>query len=99
MAGIGIEILVILLLILLAGFFVMSETAVITSRKARLQNRANEGDNKAAVALKLAENMNRFLPTVQIGITLIGILTGALGGAALADPLAGQLQKIRDLLP
>lgn len=99
MAGIGIEILVILLLILLAGFFVMSETAVITSRKARLQNRANEGDKKATAALKLAENMNRFLPTVQIGITLIGILTGALGGAALADPLAGQLQKIPALMP
>jgi len=99
MAGTGIEILAVFLLILLSGFFVMSETAVITSRRARLQNQANEGDKKAAAALKLAENINRFLPTVQIGITLIGILTGAVGGAALADPLGVQLEKIPALVP
>jgi putative hemolysin len=94
MAASGIEILIVLLLIVLTGFFVMAETAVITAKRARLQSQANEGNKRAAAALKLIENLNRFLPTVQIGITLIGILTGAVGGAVLADPLAAALSKI-----
>jgi len=94
MDGIGLEILVILLLILLNGFFAMSEAAVIASRRARLQHRANEGDAKARAALKLSENMNRFLPTVQVGITLIGILAGAFGGATIAEGLALEFAKL-----
>jgi putative hemolysin len=90
----GLEILIIFILFIINGFFVMSETAVYASRRARLQHNANEGDTKATKALNLAENPNRFLPTVQVGITLIGILTGALGGAALSSKLALQLQKI-----
>ena len=90
----GLQILIIFLLILLNGFFVISETSVYASRRARLQHRANEGNTKAQAALKLAENPNRFLPTVQIGITLIGILTGAVGGAVLSDSLAVQLAKV-----
>jgi putative hemolysin len=97
MSNIGIEIAVVVLLILFSGFFVMAETAVLSARRARLQHRANEGDKKAAAALSLTENPNHFLPTVQVGITLIGILTGAVGGAALADPLAGALGTIRGL--
>ncbi len=92
--NIGLEILVIFLLILLNGFFAMSETAVYAARRARLQHRANEGDPKARQALNLAENPSRFLPTVQIGITLIGVLTGAVGGAVIADALAAQIAKI-----
>jgi putative hemolysin len=95
----GIEIAVVILLILLSGFFVMAEAAVISARRARLQHRANEGDKKAAAALVLAENPGHFLPTVQVGITLISILTGAVGGAALADPLAVTLEKVRGLEP
>jgi len=97
--SIGLEIFIIFLLILLNGFFNMSETAVYASRRARLQHRANEGDTKARQALNLAENPNRFLPTVQIGITLIGVLTGAVGGAIIAEALAVQMKKVAALAP
>jgi putative hemolysin len=97
--NIGLEILIVLFLILLNGFFAMSETAILASRKARLQQRANEGDTKALKALTLADNPNRFLPTVQIGITLIGVLTGAVGGAVFADPLAAEMDLIPVLQP
>ena len=97
--NIGLEILIVLFLILLNGLFALSETSILASRKARLQQRANEGDAKARKALSLAENPNRFLPTVQVGITLIGVLTGALGGAVFADSLAALLDRIPALLP
>jgi putative hemolysin len=97
--NIGLQILIIFLLILLNGFFVISETSVYASRRARLQHRANEGNVRAKAALKLAENPNRFLPTVQIGITLIGILTGAVGGAVIGDWLAVRMEKIPALAP
>jgi putative hemolysin len=91
---IGIETLIIFLLILLNGVFALSEIAVVSSRKARLQQRINEGDQGAKIALQLAENPNFFLSTVQIGITLIGVLAGAVGGATIADALAIQFEKI-----
>src|SRR5512141_2466940 len=97
--SIGLEIIIIFLLILVNGFFTMSETAVYASRRARLQHRANEGDNKARQALNLAENPNRFLPTVQIGITLIGVLTGAVGGAIISEALAAWMSRIPALEP
>jgi putative hemolysin len=97
--GTGTEILFIFLLILLNGLFAMSEAAVFASHKARLQHRANEGDANARRALTLAENPNRFLPTVQIGITLIGVLTGAFGGVTLADAMATEIEKIPALAP
>ena len=97
--NIDLEIIIVLFLILLNGFFAMSETAILASRKVRLQQRANGGDAKARKALILAENPNRFLPTVQIGITLIGVLTGALGGAVFADPLAAEMDRIPAFLP
>lgn len=68
----------------------MSEIAVISARKARLQQRANEGDAKAQAALELANSPGPFLSTIQIGITLIGILAGAFGGATLAEELAAR---------
>ncbi len=92
--NIGLEVIIVIFLILLNGLFAMSETAILASRKARLQQRANEGDAKARKALTLAENPNRFLPTVQIGITLIGVLTGAVGGAVFADSLAEVVDRI-----
>jgi putative hemolysin len=97
--NIGIQILVIFLLIVLNGLFAMSETAIFVSRRARLQTRANEGDKKAHRALALAENPNRFLPTVQLGITLIGVLAAAFGGALLARDLAGVLARISLIAP
>ena len=99
MQGIGIEILVIFLLILLNGLFAMSEAAVLASRKARLQHRINEGDAKARAALNLAENPNRFLPTVQVGITLVGVLAGAVGGATIGEALAVELAKVPAFAP
>jgi putative hemolysin len=92
--NVGLEILIIFFLILLNGFFALSETSILASRKARLQQWANEGDARARKALNLAENPNRFLPTVQVGITLIGVLTGAVGGAVFAESLAKQMEKI-----
>ncbi len=97
--GIGSEILIIFLLILLNGLFAMSEAAVFAAHKARLQHRANEGDVRARRALNLAENPNRFLPTVQIGITLIGVLSGAVGGVTLGDALGNALAGIPVLAP
>ena len=81
------EILIILLLIILNGFFAMAELAVVSSRKARLRQLAEAGQRGAAAALRLAEQPGRFLSTVQIGITLIGIFAGAFGGATLAQTL------------
>jgi putative hemolysin len=85
------KLLVILLLILLNGFFAMSELAVISSRKTRLQEMAEEGRHGAATALRLVEEPGRFLSAVQVGISLIGVLAGACGGATLAGPLAARI--------
>lgn len=85
---------IILALILLNGFFAMSELAIVSARTARLQPLARNGNRKAARALKLAEDPGRFLSAVQIGITLIGILTGAYGGATIAEGLAVEFAQI-----
>ena len=97
--NIGLETLIIFVLIILNGVFVLSEIAVLSSRKARLQQRINEGDKGAADALKLAENPNIFLSSTQVGITLIGVLTGAVGGATIADALSVQFDQIPLLQP
>jgi putative hemolysin len=94
-----IESTVLVLLILLNGLFSMSETAIVSARKARLQQLADEGDGRAQNALSLANNPNRFLATVQIGITLIGILTGVFGGATITQHLAVLLSDIPLLAP
>ncbi len=99
MTTILVEFAIIFLLIVLNGLFSMSETAVVSSRKARLQQAADEGDKRAQAALKLAEAPNRFLATVQIGITLIGILMGVFGGATLTTELAKVLSTIPALAP
>jgi len=85
------DISIILLLILLNGFFAMSELALVSSRRARLKQFAEQGRSGAATALRLADDPGRFLSAVQIGITLIGILAGAFSGATLAKTLAGWL--------
>ena len=88
------EILIVLFLILLNGFFALSELAVVSSRRARLQQYALEGRSGAATALRLAEDPTGFLSSVQVGITLIAILSGAYGEAALAAPLAVALEGL-----
>ena len=85
---------VILLLIVINGIFVMAEMAVVSSRKPRLQQLANEGSGGAQIALDLATNPDRFLATTQIGITLIAILAGAFGERTLTDRLSMQLETI-----
>lgn len=82
------ELLIIFFLIVLNGLFSLSEAAIIAARKTRLRQFAEKGDVGARAALELADEPNRFLSTVQIGITLIGILTGAIGGATLEHQFA-----------
>ena len=93
------DILIILLLILANGFFSMTEFAIVSARTARLQKKAMEGDAGAAAALELAEDPTQFLSTVQIGITVIGILAGAFGGATLAGPLAERFAAVPLVAP
>lgn len=88
------DIVVLLLLIVANGLFALAEVGIVASRKARLQQRQQEGDYKATIALELAESPNRFLSTVQIGITLIGIFAGAFGGATLAEKLTPLLASL-----
>ena len=93
------EILLILILVSINGLFAMAEIALISSRKARLQARAEEGDRGARAALHLVESPTRFLSTVQVGITLVGILSGAIGGATLSRQLAGLVDRVPWLAP
>ncbi len=87
------DIFIILLLILLNGVFSMAEIALVSARKSRLSADAKDGSRGAKTALKLADDPDRFLSTVQIGITLIGILTGIFSGAALADEVGQWLHS------
>lgn len=89
-----IEVLIIFLLILANGLLAMAEIAIVSARKARLEQLAQEGDERARAALNLATAPGYFLAAVQVGITLIGILSGAFGGATLAEELEGWLSKI-----
>jgi len=82
------EVAVLLLLILFNGVFAMSEIALVTARKARLQKLIDEGDTAAIAAARLGEDPTRFLSTIQIGITSIGVLNGIVGEAAFAEPFA-----------
>lgn len=99
MSVIYLEILIIVILVIINGALAMSEIAIISARKTRLRKRAESGHQGARAALELADAPNRFLSTVQIGITLIGILAGAFGGATLAEQLAVWLNRIPLLAP
>ncbi|MCW5260875.1 HlyC/CorC family transporter [Verminephrobacter eiseniae] len=85
------EIAILVALICLNGLFAMSEIALVTARKVRLQKLIEEGDSGAAAAVKLGADPTRFLSTIQIGITSIGVLSGIVGESALAEPLAAWL--------
>ncbi|EJW13050.1 Hemolysin [Rhodovulum sp. PH10] len=92
-----VEIAILLALFLLNGFFAMAELAVVSSRRIRLQQMAEEGLPGAAQALRLADDPGGFLSAVQVGITLIGILSGAFGGATLGPRLAPLLEAVPGL--
>ena len=87
------EILFLFLLIFLNGLFAMSEIAIVTARKARLQKYIDAGDAGAIAAAKVGEDPTHFLSTVQIGITSISILNGIVGESVLAEPTAKWLQE------
>jgi putative hemolysin len=93
------EVILVLALLVLNGVFSMSEIAVVSSRRARLQQRADAGDAGARRALALSDDPSRFLATVQVGITAVGVLTGAFGGAALAAPVARWLATFPVVAP
>ena len=95
----GFEVFFVIFLILANGLFAMSEIAIICSRKARLQRLAEDGNLGARVALDLADSPNLLLSTVQVGITLIGVLSGAFSGAYFSDPLALFLGRFQILAP
>ncbi|MBN8476454.1 hemolysin family protein [Sulfuritalea sp.] len=88
------EIFFLVTLILLNGAFAMSEIALVTARRGRLARLAEDGDGAAAIAIKLHDEPTRFLSTIQIGITSIGILNGIIGEAVLAEPMAIRLQGL-----
>jgi putative hemolysin len=91
------SILILFLSMVLNGLFAMAEIALVSSRQARLQQRAEKGERGAEVALELLAEPNRFLSTVQIGITLVGIFSGAFGASQLSAPLAELLSKVNFL--
>src|SRR3982751_4340514 len=97
--AIGFEIFVLLLLVVLNGAFAMSELAIVSARRGRLLAMQRTGSPGAAAAIALAEDPQRFLPTVQVGISLVGILAGVFGGARLAGPLGEALARITLLPP
>ena len=93
------SILLLLLLIVVNGIFAMTETAVVSVRKARLQNEVEKGNKKARTALELYDNPNDFFSTIQIVITLVGIINGAIGASAFSEPVAVLLSKVSFLAP
>ncbi|MEO6490218.1 MAG: hemolysin family protein [Ferruginibacter sp.] len=93
------EVLILLLLIFVNALFVMSEIALVSARKGRLESLSNKGDMKAKAALDLAENPEKFLSTAQIGITLVSILTGVYSGEKFGKDLQPVIQKIELLSP
>lgn len=94
MSSIWLEILLVLVLVLINGVLAMSELAVVSARPFRLRQRADAGSAGAEAAIELAQHPNRFLSTVQIGITLVGILAGAFGGARIARALIPGLSEL-----
>ncbi|MEE3154245.1 MAG: CNNM domain-containing protein, partial [Pseudomonadota bacterium] len=88
------DLLIIAGLIVLNGVFAMSELAIVSARTARLRSAAQQGNGSAQIALQLAAEPGKFLSTVQIGITLIGIIAGAYSGASLGGPVGERLELL-----
>jgi len=94
-----IYILVIVILILLNGFFALSEIALVSSKKTRLETYSNEGHKGAKVALQLQSKSENFLSAIQVGITLIGIINGVYGGVTIAAKVAPFFKQYQVLAP
>jgi putative hemolysin len=92
MGEVTFEIVFIILLVIANGIFALSEMAIVSARKTRLQQWASEGNSRARTALELAVSPDRFLSTVQVGITLVGVFAGAFGGATISEQLARRLK-------
>ncbi len=93
------ELVIIALLLVANGLFAMAEIAVVSARKSRLRKLAEDGDASSRIALDLAESPSRFLSTVQLGITLVGVLASVFGGATIAEHLATALGRVPFLAP
>ncbi len=93
------ELIILGFLILLNGFFALSEAALISSKKARLEQYKVKGNAGARIALRLLENSENFLSAIQVGITLIGIITGVFGGVSIADDLTPFFEKYESVQP
>ena len=92
-SDIGIEILIVVILIILNGLFSMTELAIINARKGLLEEKAEAGNRGARMAIELAEDPNEMFSTIQIGITLISIVTGLYSGATFSDPMATYIKE------
>ncbi len=93
------EMLIIFILTLLNGFFALSEIALVSVKRSRIEHLAGQGNNRAKIVLQLLENPENFLSSVQVGITLIGIISGAYGGAALTDDMELFLSQFSFIQP
>eukprot|EP01035_Chromulina_nebulosa_P004935 gene4935-6704_t len=99
MTTVLLELTIIVVLLVANGLFSMAEIAIVSARKARLRDLADTGDTRARLALSLAESPNTFLATVQVGITLVGVLAAAFSGASLSEKLADALRAFSWLAP
>lgn len=99
MTTVLLELTVIFVLLVANGVFSMAEIAIVSSRKAKLRSLADAGDTRARLALSLAESPNTFLATVQVGITLVGVLAAAFSGASISEKLAAYLRDFPVLAP
>ena len=93
------DLLIIVFLLAMNGILAMTEAALLAVRIARLRNLAMEGNKNAITVIQLAENPNQFLSTIQVGITLIDVMTGAIGGATLAFVVSGWFSRVPVLQP
>ncbi len=91
--SVWLDVLCLFCLVLINGFFAMSEIAIVTARRAKLQMQADDGSERARIALELSENPTRALSTIQVGITSIGILSGIVGESALVEPFSEQIMQ------
>ena len=94
MSEAAIQVLLLFLLIFINGLFSMTEMAVVSSRRARLQNSLEDGDQRAKTVLDLLDNPNDFFSTIQIAITLIGVITGAIGAQTFSHYLVDILVRV-----
>ena len=99
MPNVTFEILAIFVLLLANGFLALSEIAVVSARRSRLLQQAERGDAGARVAADLSHSPTKFLSTVQVGVTLIGVLSGAYGGATIAEGLSAYLSQYPIVAP